>query len=45
MKVLLHKTGESNVFIREDVERTMCEIVQNATPGKLLLAIIAGGQR
>lgn len=45
VKVLLHKTGESNVFIREDVERTMHEVVQYATPSKLLLAIIASGQR
>ena len=33
------------MFIREDVEKTMREMVQYATPGKLLLAIIAGGQR
>lgn len=43
MKVLLHKSGESNAFMREDVEKTMHEIVQYATPGKLLLALIAGG--
>ena len=43
MKVLLLKSGESNVFIREDVEKTMCEIVQHASPGKLLLALITGG--
>ena len=44
VKVLLHKTVESNTFIREDVEKMMHEIVQYATPAKGLLAIIAGGQ-
>jgi hypothetical protein len=43
VKVLMHKTGESNAFLREDVEKTMDEIAQHATPGKLLLAIVAGG--
>ena len=45
VKVLLHKTGESNVFMREDVEKTMHQIVQHASPGKLLLALISGGHR
>ena len=45
MKVLLQKTGESSVFMREDVEKTMHEIVQHATPGKLLLALVTGSVR
>ena len=43
VRVLLQKTGESSGFIREDVERTLCEMVQHATPGKVLLSIITGG--
>ena len=42
-KALLAKNGESNGFIREDVERTLQALVENMTPQRTLLALIAGG--
>ncbi|XP_073494688.1 TOG array regulator of axonemal microtubules protein 1 [Phyllobates terribilis] len=42
-RVLLHKAGESNVFIREDVDKALDAMVQNVTPGRALAALINGG--
>ncbi|XP_075782247.1 TOG array regulator of axonemal microtubules protein 1 isoform X2 [Pelodiscus sinensis] len=44
VKVLLHKAGESNTFIREDVDRALKAMVNNVTPARALCALINGGQ-
>uniref|UniRef100_A0A803T9N3 TOG array regulator of axonemal microtubules 1 n=1 Tax=Anolis carolinensis TaxID=28377 RepID=A0A803T9N3_ANOCA len=44
VKVLLHKAGESNTFIREDVDRALKAMVNNATPSRALSALVSGGQ-
>ncbi|XP_068110457.1 TOG array regulator of axonemal microtubules protein 1-like isoform X2 [Hyperolius riggenbachi] len=43
VRVLLHKAGESNIFIREDVDKALDAMVQNVTPGRALAALISGG--
>ncbi len=43
VKVLLHKGTESNAFIREDVEKALCEMVINVSHHKCLIALINGG--
>ena len=45
VKVLLHKGGESSVFIREDVERALAEMVSVVTPSRCLVALVNGGLR
>ena len=45
VKVLLHKGGESSVFIREDVERALAEMVSAVTPSRCLVALVNGGLR
>ncbi|XP_064623563.1 TOG array regulator of axonemal microtubules protein 1-like isoform X2 [Lineus longissimus] len=42
-KVLLAKSGESNGFIREDVDKALVHMVDSATPQRALLAIVVGG--
>ncbi|KAM9148952.1 TOG array regulator of axonemal microtubules protein 1 [Pangshura tecta] len=44
VKVLLHKAGESNTFIREDVDRALKAMVNNVTPARALCSLINGGQ-
>ncbi|KAM4014603.1 TOG array regulator of axonemal microtubules protein 1 isoform 2-T3 [Anomaloglossus baeobatrachus] len=43
VRVLLHKAGESNIFIREDVDKALSAMVQNVTPVRALAALINGG--
>ena len=43
MRVLLHKGGESNAFIREDVDKALNEMVCNVSPARSLTALISGG--
>ncbi|XP_064599948.1 TOG array regulator of axonemal microtubules protein 1-like isoform X2 [Liolophura sinensis] len=43
VKALLAKNGESNGFIRDDVDRALSLMVENTTSQRALLAIIAGG--
>ncbi|XP_073433889.1 TOG array regulator of axonemal microtubules protein 1 isoform X2 [Dendrobates tinctorius] len=43
VRVLLHKAGESNIFIREDVDKAFDAMVQNVTPVRALNALINGG--
>uniref|UniRef100_A0A8C4VTH0 TOG array regulator of axonemal microtubules 1 n=1 Tax=Gopherus evgoodei TaxID=1825980 RepID=A0A8C4VTH0_9SAUR len=45
VKVLLHKAGESNTFIREDVDKALKAMVNNVTPARALCSLINGGQR
>lgn len=45
VRVLLHKAGESNTFIREDVDKALKAMVNNVTPARALLALVNGGQR
>lgn len=40
---LLNKSGETVGFIRDDIEKVMKHLVDNITPNKAALAIIAGG--
>lgn len=42
-KTLLAKNGESNGFIREDVDKVLAAMVTNVTPQRSLLALISGG--
>lgn len=42
-KVLLAKNGESNGFIREDVEKALAVMLDSITPQRTLLALISGG--
>ncbi|XP_030640972.1 TOG array regulator of axonemal microtubules protein 1 [Chanos chanos] len=42
-RVLLHKAGESNAFIRQDVDAALDSMVQNCTPSRTMNALIAGG--
>uniref|UniRef100_A0ABM5FCC8 TOG array regulator of axonemal microtubules protein 1 isoform X5 n=1 Tax=Pogona vitticeps TaxID=103695 RepID=A0ABM5FCC8_9SAUR len=44
VKVLLHKAGEPNTFIREDVDKVLKAMVNNVTPARALSALIHGGQ-
>ncbi|XP_029808051.1 TOG array regulator of axonemal microtubules protein 1 [Suricata suricatta] len=44
VKVLLHKAGESNTFIREDVDKALRAMVSNVTPARAVVALINGGQ-
>ncbi|XP_053080395.1 TOG array regulator of axonemal microtubules protein 1 isoform X4 [Acinonyx jubatus] len=44
VKVLLHKAGESNTFIREDVDKALRAMVSNVTPARAVVALISGGQ-
>ncbi|MBN3314518.1 TGRM1 protein, partial [Atractosteus spatula] len=43
VKVLLHKAGESNAFIRQDVDNTLDCVVQSCTPTRALSALLTGG--
>ena len=43
VRILLHKGGESNAFIREDVEKALTEMLNSVSPGKSLTALIGGG--
>lgn len=45
VKVLLHKAGESNTFIREDVDKALRAMVSHVTPARAVVALINGGQR
>nr|XP_012311712.1 TOG array regulator of axonemal microtubules protein 1 isoform X2 [Aotus nancymaae] len=44
VKVLLHKAGESNTFIREDVDKALRAMVNNVTPARAVVSLINGGQ-
>ncbi|XP_076982982.1 TOG array regulator of axonemal microtubules protein 1 isoform X6 [Tamandua tetradactyla] len=44
VKVLLHKAGESNTFIREDVDKALRAMVNNVTPARAIVSLINGGQ-
>ncbi|XP_074005395.1 TOG array regulator of axonemal microtubules protein 1 [Numenius arquata] len=44
VKVLLHKAGESNTFIREEVDKALKAMVNNVTPARALCSLISGGQ-
>lgn len=44
VKVLLHKAGESNTFIREDVDKALRAMVNNVTPARAAISLINGGQ-
>ncbi|KAG8517749.1 TOG array regulator of axonemal microtubules protein 1 [Galemys pyrenaicus] len=44
VKVLLHKAGESNTFIREDVDKALRAMVNNVTPARAAVSLINGGQ-
>ncbi|XP_009070563.1 PREDICTED: protein FAM179B-like, partial [Acanthisitta chloris] len=45
VKVLLHKAGESNTFIREEVDKALKAMVNNVTPARALCSLLNGGQR
>ncbi|KAL8168580.1 UNVERIFIED_CONTAM: hypothetical protein K2H54_004659, partial [Gekko kuhli] len=44
VKVLLHKAGESNTFIREDVDKALRAMGSSVTPARALASLINGGQ-
>lgn len=43
VKVLLHKSGETNAFLRQDVDMALDSMVQNCTPVRVMNALLAGG--
>ena len=43
--MLLPKAGESNGFIREDVDKTLDSMVRNATAQRVLVALVQAGGR
>ncbi|KAL3873542.1 hypothetical protein ACJMK2_036642 [Sinanodonta woodiana] len=43
VRTLLHKNGESNSFIREDVEKALDAMVENVAPQRAMLSLVAGG--
>ena len=45
VKVLVCKAGESNEFIRNDVERALSEMTSTVTPTRAMISLIAGGGR
>ena len=45
VKALLQKAGESNAFIRQDVDAALDCMVQNCTPTRSISALLAGGLR
>ncbi|XP_072266077.1 TOG array regulator of axonemal microtubules protein 2 isoform X2 [Pyxicephalus adspersus] len=42
-RVLLHKIGDSNDFIREEADKSLGIMVENVSPSKALSALIVGG--
>jgi hypothetical protein len=44
-KALLAKNGESNGFIRSDCDQAVSAMMENVTPQRAILALIAGGTR
>ncbi|XP_020956823.1 crescerin-1 isoform X10 [Sus scrofa] len=44
VKVLLHKSGESNTFIREDVDKALRAMITSVTPARAVVSLINGGQ-
>uniref|UniRef100_A0A8C6DMY9 TOG array regulator of axonemal microtubules 1 n=1 Tax=Moschus moschiferus TaxID=68415 RepID=A0A8C6DMY9_MOSMO len=44
VKVLLQKSGESNTFIREDVDKALRAMITNVTPTRAVVSLINGGQ-
>ncbi len=45
VKVLLHKNGEANTFIKEDVEKALHAMVENVTPQRAMASLIVSGAR
>lgn len=45
VKVLLQKAGESNAFIRQDVDAALDCMVQHCTPTRSISALLSGGLR
>ncbi|XP_005073555.1 TOG array regulator of axonemal microtubules protein 1 isoform X2 [Mesocricetus auratus] len=44
VRALLHKAGEPNTFIREDVDKALKAMVNNVTPARAVISLINGGQ-
>lgn len=44
-KALLQKAGESNAFIRQDVDAALDSMVRHCTPTRSLNALLTGGLR
>ncbi|XP_048386467.1 TOG array regulator of axonemal microtubules protein 2-like isoform X2 [Stegostoma tigrinum] len=42
-RILLHKTGDSNEFIREEAAKALAVMAENVSPSRALTALIAGG--
>ena len=45
VKTLLIKNCDTNVFIREDVEKALSAMVENVTPQRAMVALISSGAR
>lgn len=45
VKALLQKAGESNAFIRQDVDAALECMVQHCTPTRSISALLSGGLR
>ncbi|XP_040207794.1 TOG array regulator of axonemal microtubules protein 2 [Rana temporaria] len=42
-RVMLHKIGDSNDFIRDEADKSLGMMVENVTPSRAMCALIAGG--
>ncbi|XP_078069656.1 TOG array regulator of axonemal microtubules protein 2-like [Mustelus asterias] len=42
-RILLHKTGDSNEFIREEAVKALAVMAESVSPSRALMALIAGG--
>uniref|UniRef100_UPI00398EEE20 TOG array regulator of axonemal microtubules protein 2-like isoform X2 n=2 Tax=Pristiophorus japonicus TaxID=55135 RepID=UPI00398EEE20 len=42
-RILLHRTGDSNEFIREEAVKALAVMAKNVSPSRALTALIAGG--
>ena len=43
VRTVLQKAGESNSFIREDVDRSLQQMVEHCAPQRAMAALITGG--
>ena len=45
VKTLLLRNGDTNVFIREDVEKALTAMMENVTPQRAMASVITVGAR
>ena len=43
VRTILHKAGESNSFIREDVDRALQQMIEHCNTHRAMAALLSGG--